>query len=210
MEKNEHKYITLVNLMLAKQNSLNVLTVGEDWTTRNLEWYRAIYMEAAEAVESIGYKWWKKKDDINLDNYAVELIDIVHFTLAWAYEKHGAQFVNNVDTTDFQSKYTYNTIIDDIIKQAHLGGNPNTILTLAIEGLELLNYTVEDVFKMYMTKNVLNEFRQNNGYKDGSYKKMWNGEEDNVHTFEVAKGITADENFADTLMAELDSFYKTL
>ena len=30
-----------------------------------------------------------------------------------------------------------------------------------------------------MGKNILNRFRQENGYKDGTYKKIWNGEEDN-------------------------------
>ena len=35
------------------------------------------------------------------------------------------------------------------------------------------------LYRNYVGKNVLNLFRQENGYKDGTYKKIWNGEEDN-------------------------------
>jgi hypothetical protein len=31
-----------------------------------------------------------------------------------------------------------------------------------------------------MGKNILNQFRQDHGYKEGIYIKVWNGEEDNV------------------------------
>ena len=36
-----------------------------------------------------------------------------------------------------------------------------------------------------MGKNILNVFRQNNGYKDGSYIKIWNGKEDNEVMSEI-------------------------
>ena len=44
---------------------------------------------------------------------------------------------------------------------------------------------------IYTGKNVLNIFRQDNGYKKGEYIKMWNGKEDNVYlTEEILAGIT--------------------
>ena len=36
-----------------------------------------------------------------------------------------------------------------------------------------------------LEKNVLNFFRQDNGYKDGSYIKLWDGKEDNQHLVEL-------------------------
>ncbi len=36
------------------------------------------------------------------------------------------------------------------------------------------------LYKSYVGKNVLNFFRQDNGYKDGTYIKIWEGHEDNV------------------------------
>jgi hypothetical protein len=39
---------------------------------------------------------------------------------------------------------------------------------------------LNELYKLYVGKNILNQFRQDNGYKDGSYIKVWAGEEDNV------------------------------
>jgi len=41
-------------------------------------------------------------------------------------------------------------------------------------------------------KNVLNTFRQNHGYKEGRYNKMWAGKEDNLHLYEVYNGFAGD------------------
>jgi hypothetical protein len=39
---------------------------------------------------------------------------------------------------------------------------------------------LDSLYKLYVGKNILNQFRQDHGYKEGSYIKVWNGEEDNV------------------------------
>ena len=39
---------------------------------------------------------------------------------------------------------------------------------------------LETLYRLYVGKNILNQFRQDNGYKDGSYIKVWAGEEDNI------------------------------
>jgi hypothetical protein len=46
---------------------------------------------------------------------------------------------------------------------------------------------LEEIYKLYMGKNILNKFRQNNGYKTGSYKKIWNGQEDNAYLTTILK-----------------------
>lgn len=47
----------------------------------------------------------------------------------------------------------------------------------------------ELVFNKYMTKNILNKFRQANGYKDNFYIKDWDGREDNVVVFEFLNNL---------------------
>lgn len=37
------------------------------------------------------------------------------------------------------------------------------------------------LYRLYMAKAQLNLFRWNNGYKDGTYRKVWAGGEDNVY-----------------------------
>ncbi len=48
-----------------------------------------------------------------------------------------------------------------------------------------LDLDFDSLYKLYIGKNILNKFRQDNGYKDGSYKKVWNGKEDNVVMQEI-------------------------
>ena len=45
----------------------------------------------------------------------------------------------------------------------------------------------EELYDLYIAKNILNRFRQNHGYKDGSYIKIWNGVEDNEILLSILK-----------------------
>ena len=55
--------------------------------------------------------------------------------------------------------------------------------------------SLDILFAKYIGKNVLNKFRQNNGYKEGSYRKIWGDLEDNEVLIEVlSKGaVSANE-----------------
>jgi hypothetical protein len=54
----------------------------------------------------------------------------------------------------------------------------------------------------------LNFFRQDHGYKEGSYIKIWDGREDNEHLVEVLNTTDSDlENYADALYSGLQSRY---
>jgi len=39
---------------------------------------------------------------------------------------------------------------------------------------------LDALYRLYVGKNILNRFRQDHGYKEGTYQKIWGGEEDNV------------------------------
>jgi len=39
---------------------------------------------------------------------------------------------------------------------------------------------ITTLYRLYVGKNILNQFRQDHGYKEGTYIKVWNGSEDNV------------------------------
>ena len=67
------------------------------------------------------------------------------------------------------------------------------------------------LFREYVSKNVLNHFRQDRGYKTGEYKKSWDGAEDNVHMAEILENLSvADEHLPDTLYRALASRYEAL
>ena len=67
------------------------------------------------------------------------------------------------------------------------------------------------LYSAYVSKNVLNFFRQDNGYKSGSYTKLWAGREDNEHLVELIGTLDKTAaDFADQLYSALASRYRTL
>jgi predicted component of viral defense system (DUF524 family) len=67
------------------------------------------------------------------------------------------------------------------------------------------------LYEYYVYKNVLNIFRQKHGYAEGTYQKIWNGEEDNVHLAalknRIDAGGTSGEDLYNFVYQELDKIY---
>ena len=47
--------------------------------------------------------------------------------------------------------------------------------------MHLIEMDFDALYRSYVGKNVLNFFRQDHGYKEGTYVKNWAGREDNEH-----------------------------
>jgi len=198
--------------MYELQNTLNINTNGKDWTKgitnqhRLIEWYRCMYMEAAEAIDSLNWKHWKdinSKDD--LENVKVELVDIWHFLMS--------QHIVECGNTEiaYNECYLYYEIhkkrdkkipliqaLENIIKNSSSYNLPIEDFFMAVDEIE--NFGMEKIYTLYIGKNCLNQFRQDNGYKDGTYIKMWNGLEDNVHMQQILEyrpNISFDELYVD-------------
>ena len=63
----------------------------------------------------------------------------------------------------------------------------------------------DELYSLYIGKNILNIFRQDHGYKDGTYIKVWNGKEDNVVMQEI---LANNSNIGvDELYKELEKRY---
>ena len=55
---------------------------------------------------------------------------------------------------------------------------------------------------------MLNRFRQNNGYKSGEYRKLWQGREDNEHLIELLDELSdVPERLPERLYAGLEARY---
>jgi dimeric dUTPase (all-alpha-NTP-PPase superfamily) len=203
-----------IKLMLNMQIKLNDYTVP-GWITKNLDWETAIMLESAEAIESIGWKWWKKQVP-DVDNVKVEIIDLFHFFMSY-------HMVRSVDTASIAEKMS--TELQEIGVLGLLTNPVNilkaftsSVLTEDIKGTykhlaEAITFyfpNFDEFARGYLTKNILNTFRQNNGYKDGSYIKMWGDVEDNVIAFDEASKLIVDENFEYYLMSKLTEVYNGL
>jgi hypothetical protein len=73
-----------------------------------------------------------------------------------------------------------------------------------------LGMDFNELYQMYVGKNVLNVFRQKAGYKTGTYRKDWAGEEDNEVLERIQAKAPSDlssEAYYSWLMAQLEDAY---
>ena len=198
----------LVN-MLDMQHRMNT-RVHEDWINQNFEWYRAIWIECGELIEHYGYKWWKKQDP-DIDQVRLEVIDIWHFGLSALF--HSGRSVEQIASD----------IADELGSHQPTGaGVREATEALALHSLETRGFSpthfwdlmlasgldFEALYTAYVGKNVLNFFRQDHGYKEGTYLKNWAGREDNEHLVELMAGLDSDSDaFADDVYQALSGRY---
>ena len=198
-----------IKIMLDLQNSMNT-KVNANWQAQGYEWYRAIWVECAELLDHYGWKWWKKQSP-DTEQVALELIDIWHFGLSILLQSGTkpeliiAQIQNQLviatDEQDFRldlEKFVAATLSD---RQFHIG-----LFGRLMAGIDM---SFEQLYRGYVGKNVLNFFRQDHGYKDGSYRKHWHdGREDNEHLVEAVLSLDATKlEFKDELYAALKARY---
>ena len=200
-----------IKTMLELQNSMNT-KVHANWREQNFEWYRAIWIECAELLDHYGWKWWKKQQP-DIDQIAFELVDIWHFGLSILLlkdqpledivEQVMKAFSTVKKSGDFPTDledFTSNTLIKkdfDVSRFAVL--------------MKGINMDFDQLYVGYVGKNVLNFFRQDYGYQQGTYHKQWGGKEDNEHLVEiVAKLDTATGSFKDDLYKEMQTLYTKL
>ena len=194
--------------MLELQNSMNS-KVNEDWRSAGNEWYRAIWMEASEMLEHYGWKWWKKQEP-EIMQVKLEVVDIVHFALSIRLEQNQSlddaaeliarDFENFMQAEDIRKSIECLALLTLTDQGAHF--------TFIAGIMKYLDMTFDELYEIYVGKNVLNMFRQDNGYKEGSYNKVWNGREDNEYLADIMKALDADSlSFQDDVYAALSRNY---
>ena len=74
-----------------------------------------------------------------------------------------------------------------------------------------IGLSFDELYTRYVGKNVLNFFRQDYGYQDGSYHKQWGGKEDNEHLVEVIDSLDhSSRSFKDDVYSALQQRYQEL
>ena len=198
--------------MLTMQDSMNT-KVHPQWSEQNFEWYRAVWIECAELMDHQGYKWWKRQDP-DLEQVQLEVIDIWHFGMSALF----AHYDNVSDIADAiliawsaieNKKLTVHQATEELAWWClmHKSFSASHFWQLLIA----VDLDFDQLFIAYVGKNVLNFFRQDNGYKDGSYIKLWDGKEDNQHLVELTTELdTEADSFRDDLYNALSNRYQEL
>jgi len=188
---------TQAAIMLDLQKQMNA-KVNPNWLVAGYPYLRAVVVEGAEAMEHHGWKWWKKQE-IDLPQLQMELVDIWHFMLS-----HVLILANgNIDAATESimrqmSVENYDVCINDKsfnIANADILGKLEWLIALAaIRELDVGVFAAllsdckmswDELYRQYVAKNVLNIFRQDHGYKEGTYRKLWASREDNEHLVEI-------------------------
>ena len=195
--------------MLQMQHRMNN-RVHADWISQRFEWYRAVWIECAELMDHVGYKWWKKQTP-EWEQVRLEVVDIWHFGMSAL----------------FQPEQELSDLADLIVSEVAAAGIGDADIHSATEALaraslETQSFSVRhfvalmqacdlssaELYRHYVGKNVLNFFRQDHGYQEGTYIKQWQDREDNEHLSEILASLDAeDPKFPDVVYDALARRY---
>lgn len=214
---------TQLQSMFEMQNGMNC-KVNPNWLLSKNNWHRAIQVEGVEAIEHHGWKWWKKQE-CDMAQLSMELVDIWHFILSAALQSADGDFAtaqkwvidelsHHQKTIPFDNQrydLPQMTLLDKLDLLVGLATSRRTNIALFEAILFDCKMDWQDLFKQYIGKNVLNSFRQDHGYKVGTYTKIWCGREDNEHLVEILGNINLNSNNLQQLLYQaLKSRYTTI
>lgn len=211
-----------VSTMLSLQSRMNSM-VNPNWVNQDWDLFRASMMEGCEAVEHHGWKWWKAQTK-DVSQLQMELVDIWHFYLSQFLKSS----CGNVPQALLQIEEHYKDNLYRLVRFDGVSYRLGTMdllskldLLIGLSASKRLNVNlllaiVNDsgmtwklFFDQYVRKNVLNMFRQQNGYKQGTYHKDWFGKEDNVFLIEEAEKLNPDDaDYAEQLWKALTAVYQ--
>lgn len=198
--------------MLTLQHRMNT-KVHPQWIAQRYEWYRAIWIECGELMEHFGYKWWKKQTP-DMEQVRLEAIDIWHFGLSALFvdDKSVEQIAGEIAVALEHYEYGGEDVrsATEALAAHALTTHAFSVLLFA-DLMYAVGLNFDELYRHYVGKNVLNFFRQDHGYKDGTYQKQWHGREDNEHLMELLKELdsTADA-YAENLYAALQLRYSAV
>lgn len=208
MTQSRESLIAKTITMLGMQDEMNA-RVDPDWLVRGREWYRAIWIECAELMDHCGWKWWKASRS-DREQAMLEIVDIWHFGLSIRIR------------ADRDHRQAADRIVDEWLQPLASQGFLRDVEALAQHALVTQDLRVSAVptlltelgrdydalYRSYIGKNVLNFFRQDHGYRDGTYHKQWQGREDNEHLVEVLAALDSEAvGFRDEVYRALATRY---
>lgn len=225
-----------LSLMLKLQGRMNS-AVNAEWVSRGFPFLRAVVVEGGEAISHTPWKWWKK-EEMQGEQLRLELVDILHFVLSDSLMQSATKLeITRADSDGlarmvqesvkdltratiaemeqsallFDGKeYVFKSLglLDRLELMIGLAVSRRFSLRLLLDAWRDVGGSMNDLFTKYTAKNVLNVFRQDMGYQQGTYVKIWEGREDNEHLSEIMATLSPTEAaYEDLLMSALRSRY---
>lgn len=193
------------------QNNLNLL-INPNWVDNALDetydYRTAASQELAEAVESFGFAWWTVRK-LDMQNVLTELVDAMHFIISQhiAVVRHQCatdeeladllatrieQRYHEVDQEPVESEVEVRRLLRKLQSAINVSEMPE-VWSKFFAVTKALSFSADHLCARYIAKNLLNSFRQANGYRQGEYRKHWyDGREDNSHVADYVDALAQD------------------
>ena len=194
--------------MAAMQEEHNI-QVHQNWREEGYEYYRAIWVECAEMLDHFGWKWWKKQSP-DMDQVKLELVDIWHFALSELIRSESLEEGLAVRLANIRAAEPDPELFRRAIESlaASSLNSRSFEMDCFVDAMRSLPMELDELFELYIGKNILNRFRQNHGYKEGTYRKEWSGREDNEHLIEALDTLRVEpDQVPNVLYQELERRY---
>ena len=194
-----HKLLTLQNATNTKISGENWREMASRHV--NIDFAMAAIDELHEfTVSAFVWKWWGKSPELDAKNALMELVDILHFAISEDLVRSGAgpddSPVSNRMAVAYQESLTGYKLYQDLNTEEGSVGQiafKTQLLKTAVKrmyicfanekevidwhsfwfSLLLIGGNFDTINKVYLGKACLNKFRQDHGYKLGTYKKSW-------------------------------------
>lgn len=163
-----------VTKLFTMQDQLNTY-IHPEWKTQGFNWDLAIVDECMEIHGHLGWKWWKKDykvglTEANKKQVQLEVIDILHFVISSWVESGDERYL----LENFNAPYPKVLGIEKTTnKFVEFVSRPDLWMECWVRLAIEVDLTEQEILETYTQKYVLNKFRQDHGYKDGSYCKEW-------------------------------------
>ena len=160
-------------------------------------------------LEHYGWKWWKKQDP-DIMQVKLEVVDIVHFALSIrlqsedSFDRAAERIADEFATAEATEDIT--TSIELLAEKTLKDKGAHFSIIAGV--MQHLDMSFDQLYEIYVGKNVLNMFRQDNGYKEGNYTKIWNGREDNEYLADILQQLNCNSgSFKDDIYRALAENY---
>ena len=199
--------VAMLETMAAMQDAHNT-QVHPQWRRSGYEYYRAVWVECAELLDHFGWKWWKRQRP-DLGQVKLELVDIWHFGMSDLIRADalnaGVIELLDIDPAPQAGPEALRLAVEDLARET-LAARSFALPAFA-RVMRLLPLGYDELFRLYVGKNVLNRFRQDHGYRTGTYAKTWDGREDNEHLMELLDDLERPETAVADLYGRLEARY---
>jgi len=178
----------LVKKMFNIQYQLNTNTYDSAWIEKGrseeFDYLMAAVDEVHEFLRSIPFQWWTK-DKPDRQNQVTELVDAWHFLMSQCIIDNmtidPAAAVERAVTSTYNA-YFYTTAYGELREQTVKRQAKALVVECYLHRqyiqeffklCAMANVSLQLLYARYVAKATLNKFRVENGYKKGTYLKIW-------------------------------------